>query len=125
MSESDAIALVARYFAAFNMRDWQGAADCVSDDVAHDLPGGAREIGRDKLRLHLAQRARLADETAADIAVMIAPGGGRAAAEFTLRGSVKADGEIVRQTLRAGAFFEIDDGRITRLTEYLAPATPG
>ena len=43
MGRQSAIALLARYYAAFNARDWEGMLDCLSDDVAHDIN---RAVGR-------------------------------------------------------------------------------
>jgi steroid delta-isomerase-like uncharacterized protein len=55
---------------------------------------------------------------------MVAEGGGRAAAEFTVRGTYLATAEGLPEakgqtyTLPAGIFFDIDDGRISRVTTY-------
>ncbi len=63
-------------------------------------------------------------ETVEDLAVFPAPGETRAAAEFFIQGKYLATGdglpEATGQTyrLRVGAFFEIRDGKITRVTNY-------
>ena len=44
-ARTDAIALLARYYAAFNAGDWAGMLDCLSDDVAHDVNQGGRVVG--------------------------------------------------------------------------------
>ena len=83
-----------------------------------------RQIGKKKFRWFNAELARHYDERLADIAIMVAPGGVRAAAEFTVHGSYKATAEGLppangqSYTLPAGIFFEVDDGLITRVTTY-------
>lgn len=126
MSESETRTrqLVERYLAAFNQADAPGMLDCLSEDVAHDINEGGREIGRDTFRQFLAMMARHYREELADIAIMVAPGGNRAAAEFTVHGTYLATAEGLpeangqRYTLPAGIFFDIDDDKISRVTTY-------
>ncbi len=124
MSDASARALIERYFEAFNAGDHERLLACVSDDLAHDADGQGREIGKDKFRWYLGMRARHFRDQVSDLVVMVAPDGTRAAAEFTLRGSYTAtrDGfpEANGQSysILAGAFFEIDDGLMSRVTEY-------
>jgi len=117
MSAADAIALVGRYLDSVNRRDAVAALGCLSEDIAHDLPDGTREIGADALRATLAQRASQTDAQMADIVVMASLDGAHAAAEYTLRQEHEASGR--RAALRAGAFFAIDDGRISRISEHV------
>lgn len=124
MSESEARGLIERYLAAFNASDHEAMLSLVSEDVAFDDEWGERLIGKEKLRWSLGLAARHFREELSDIAVMTAPGGGRAAAEFTLRGTYLATADKLpeargqRYVLPAGMFFEIDDGLITRVTAY-------
>jgi len=124
MSESETHKLVERYLAAFNQADAAGMLDCLSEDVAHDINEGGREIGKDAFRQFLAMMARHYREELSDIAIMVAPGGTRAAAEFTVRGTYLATAEGLpeanghRYTLPAGIFFDIDDDKISRVTTY-------
>ena len=125
MSEADTRDLVVRALTAFNAGDHDTLLDCLSEDIAHDRSDGEREIGREKFRWFLALRSRHFRETAGDIVVMTAPGGVRAAAEFTLDGTYLATAEGLpeangqRYRLSAGLFCEVDDGRISRLTPCL------
>lgn len=113
-------AVVIAFLEAMSVGDRDAALALAADDVIHDKADGTRIIGRDDLRLELARRASHFHETIADIAVMT--GEGRAAAEFTLKGAYvaaepglpKASGQ--RYSLQAGAFFEFDDGRISRFS---------
>ncbi|TKT80310.1 ketosteroid isomerase-related protein [Aquamicrobium sp. LC103] len=124
MSEAETRSLIERYFAAFNASDNEGMLACLSEDVAHDINEGGREIGKDKFRWFLGMMARHYREELSDIVVMTGQGGGRAAAEFTVRGTYLSTAEglppATGQTysLPAGIFFEIDDGLISRVTTY-------
>lgn len=128
MSEADTRDLVVRALTAFNAGDQSALLDCLSEDIAHDRSDGGREIGREKFRWFLALRARHFREEASDIVVMTAPGGVRAAAEFTLEGTYLATAEGLpeangqRYRLTAGFFCEVDDERISRLTLCLNQA---
>lgn len=124
MSETTTAALVRRYLDAFNAGDSESMLSCLSDEVVHDINEGGREIGKEKFRWFLGMMARHYEERLSDIAIMVGEGGGRAAAEFTVRGTYlstaeglpEADGQ--RYSLPAGIFFEIDDDRISRVTTY-------
>lgn len=124
MSEATAKQLIERYFAALNAGDHEAMLACLADDVTHDLADGGREIGKHEFRWALGLRARHFRETVSDIAVMTGEDGGRAAAEFTVRGNYiatrpglpAANGQSY--SLLAGIFFEIDDGVFSRITEY-------
>lgn len=121
---SDAIALIQRYYAAFNAGDWEAMLACLTDDVAHDLNQGAREHGREAFRSFLARMNRSYAERLEKIVVMAAADGTRAAAEYEVHGSYLADDEGLppahgqRYVLPGGAFFELSDGRISRVTNY-------
>ena len=124
MAETETRALIERYLAAFNAGDSDAMLDCLHDDVAHDINQGGREIGKEKFRWFNAGMTRHYEERLADIVVMVAPGGVRAAAEFTVHGKYLATAEGLpaangqSYTLPAGIFFEVDDGLISRVTTY-------
>ncbi len=127
MSDDETLSLVQSFLDALNANDHDAALALVSEDVAHDPFDGEREIGRDRLRWRLGLEARHFDECFADIALMSAPGGVRAAAEFTVRGTYRATAEGLPEatgqnyTLPGGMFFEIDGGEITRISEQRNP----
>jgi steroid delta-isomerase-like uncharacterized protein len=120
----DAIALIERYYAAFNRGDWQAMLDALTDDVAHDTNQGSRETGRDAFHAFLSRMARSYREQLTDIVVMASADGGRAAAEYVVHGEYLADDEGLppahgqRYVLPGGAFFDIRDGKIARVTNY-------
>ncbi|MCK9537888.1 ketosteroid isomerase-related protein [Dokdonella sp.] len=122
MSAQDTTALILAYYAAFNRGDWEGMLACLGEDVAHDLNQGPREIGRDAFRAFLARMQRCYSEQLTDIVVSTTPDGARAAAEYLVQGTYRADDEGLPPArgqgyvLPGGAFFDIRDGRITRVT---------
>lgn len=122
MSEAETRQLIERYLAAFNQRDHEAMLACLSEDVARDTSEGGREIGKEKFRWFLGLVGRHFREEATDIAVMTAPGGVRAAAEFTRDGTYLATMEGLpeargqRYRVSAGLFFEVDEGLISRVT---------
>jgi steroid delta-isomerase-like uncharacterized protein len=116
--------LIEQYYAAFNRGDWQGMLDCLSDDVAHDINQGPRESGRDRFAQFLARMQRSYREQLKDVVVMVSDDGWHAATEYVVHGEYLADDEGLppakgqRYVLPGGAFFDIDSGRITRVTNY-------
>lgn len=128
MSEADTIALVRRYIDAFNAGDRDAMLACLSDDVAHDINQGERQIGKDKFRWFLGMMDRHYRERLEDVVVMAGQGGGRAAAEFTVHGTYLSTAEGLPEAngqtyaLPAGIFFEVDDGLISRVTTYYSLA---
>ena len=124
MSADETRTLIEAYYAAFNAADWDVMLTLLDEDVAHDINQGGREIGREKFRWFLAQMARHYREELSDIAIMVDEGGSRAAAEFTVRGTYLSTAEGLPAangqgySLPAGTFFEIDDGRISRVTTF-------
>jgi steroid delta-isomerase-like uncharacterized protein len=123
-SREDTLALIGRYYAAFNAGDNAGMLACLDEDVAHDINQGARQTGKDAFRAFLAHMDRCYREQLADIVVMASDDGTRAAAEFTVHGTYLADDEglppATGQTyvLPAGAFFAVAEGAITRVSVY-------
>jgi steroid delta-isomerase-like uncharacterized protein len=121
---SDTIALIQRYYDAFNRGDWQAMLDCLTDDVAHDLNQGGREHGREAFRAFLARMQASYREQLQKIVVMASADGLHAAAEYEVHGSYLADDEGLppahgqRYVLPGGAFFDIRDGRISRVSNY-------
>ena len=97
---------------------------CVSDNFRQDINEGGRRGGKEKFAAFIAHMDECYDETLTGLAIMVSPDGSRAAAEFIVNGVYKktddglppANGQEYR--LPAGAFFEISDDEITRVTTY-------
>lgn len=116
--------LLETYYAAFNRADWTGFLNLLTEDVIHDLNQGAREIGREAFAKFMQRMNRCYSEQIADIAIMVSPGGERAAVEFTVLGTYlktdeglpEAQGQKYR--LPGGAFFDVRGGKVARVTNY-------
>ena len=116
--------LVLTYYAAFNRGDWDGMLALLADDVVHDLNQGARETGREAFATFLARMHASYREQLRDIVVLASLDGDRAAAEYVVHGEYHSTDEglppATGQTyvLPGGAFFDIHDDRIARVTNY-------
>ena len=115
--------VITAYYAAFNRGDWDGMCALLSDDVAHDLNQGERQLGREAFRRFLDRMSRSYLERLRDVVVMTSAGG-RAAAEYIVEGEYLTTDEGLppargqRYVLPGGAFFEVEGGRIRRVTNY-------
>lgn len=122
MVNSASSALIQRYYDAFNARDVDGFLDLLSDDVVHDINQGGRETGKAAFAKFLERMNRCYEEKIVDIFIMTNQDGSRAAAEFTVLGVYletddglpAAEGQ--RYALPAGAFFEIENGKVSRIS---------
>jgi len=116
--------LVEAYYAAFNAGDRQAMLALLGEDVVHDLNQGPRETGRAAFAAFMQRMDACYRERLDDVVVMASADGRRAAAEYMVHGQYLGDdaglpparGQTYR--LPGGAFFEIADGRITRVTNY-------
>lgn len=124
MDRADALALLTRYYAAFNAGNWQGMLDCLSDDVAHDINQGETQRGKPAFAAFLAHMERCYRERLEGLVLMASDDGTRGAAEFIVHGEYLATDEGLPEangqtyTLPAGAFFAMAGDRIERVTVY-------
>jgi steroid delta-isomerase-like uncharacterized protein len=124
MAAAETIALIESYYRAFNAGDTGGMLDCLADDVVHDVNQGSRRTGKAAFRDFTAHMERCFAEQLENVTVMATADGTRAAAEFDVLGTYietgtglpPASGQTYR--LAAGAFFEVEGGRIARVTTY-------
>ncbi|MEQ1740682.1 MAG: ketosteroid isomerase-related protein [Methyloglobulus sp.] len=118
------INLIEQYYAAFNGGDMDTFLNLLADDVIHDINQGKREIGKEAFRQFMACMNFNYKEQLVDMVIMATPDGTRAASEFVVLGKyLKSDeglpdakGQEYR--LPAGAFFEVRDGKVARITNY-------
>jgi steroid delta-isomerase-like uncharacterized protein len=116
--------LVAAYYDAFNRGDREGMLALLSDDVAHDVNQGGRETGKAAFAAFMARMDRCYRERLRDIVLMASEDGARAAAEYVVHGEYLADDEGLPPArgqgyvLPGGAFFEVREGRISRISNY-------
>jgi steroid delta-isomerase-like uncharacterized protein len=115
---------IAAYYAAFNAGDAAGMLALVSDDIEHRVNEGGIRMGRAKFAEFCAHMGVSYRETLRDMVIFTTPDGTRAAAEFVVHGEYlqtdpglpEAKGQ--RYILPAGAFFDLKDGKITRVTTF-------
>ena len=96
----------------------------LTDDVIHDINQGQRETGKAAFRAFMDRMNRNYKEQLVDMVIMTSEDGKRAAAEFVVLGEYlvtdeglpEAKGQKYR--LPAGAFFDIRDGKVARITNY-------
>lgn len=118
------VALIERYYAAFNGGDVAAMLACLADDVVHDVNQGGRRQGKVAFADFSRHMARCYAEQLRDIVVMVSEDGARAAAEFVVDGSYLASDAGLPEakgqsySLPAGTFFAVRDGLITRVTTY-------
>jgi len=116
--------LVLAYYAAFNRGDREAMLALLDEDVVHDLNQGPREVGRAAFADFMARMDRCYREQLRDIVVMATADGSRLAAEYVVHGEYLADDDGLppargqRYVLPGGAFFEVADGRIARVSNY-------
>lgn len=114
--------LIHAYYRAFNSGDREALLALLHPEVVHEINEGGAEVGIPAFRAFLARMDRSYRETAEDLVVFAGDRPGRLAAEFFIRGSYlrtdeglpEARGQEYR--LRVGAFFEIRDGKVARVT---------
>lgn len=115
-------ATIKTYFDAFNAGDVQGMLDCLSDDFAHHVNEGDIRLGKQAFAEFCAHMNRCYRENLTDMVIFDAMNGTRAAAEFTVNGTyLETDGDLPKANgqsyrLPAGSFFDLKDGKITRVT---------
>ena len=124
MNQQNTINLVENYYAAFNGGDMDTFLNLLTDDVIHDINQGKREIGKEAFTQFMACMNFNYKEQLVDMVVMASANGQRAAAEFVVLGEYiqtdeglpTANGQ--KYKLPAGAFFEIRDNKVARITNY-------
>lgn len=124
MSASQSRKLVRAYYQAFNKGDAEGMLACLADDVAHHVNQGGIRNGKAKFREFNGHMSRCYKEKLKDIVIMVGRAGKRVAAEFVVHGKYLATDEGLppakgqKYVLPGATFFEIADGKITRVTTY-------
>ena len=124
MTRTDAIALIRRYYDAFNAGDADGMLACLTDDIEHRVNEGAHRIGKEKFAEFCGHMGVSYREVLRDIVIFVSDDGARAAAEFVVHGEyLKTDPGLPeargqRYVLPAGAFFTLRDGKISRVTTF-------
>ena len=121
---SAAESLIRHYYETFNTGDREAMLALLTEDVVHDINQGGGESGRDRFREFLQRMDRCYREQVEQLVVMADETGTRGAAEFYIRGEYVATDEGLPEAagqtywLRVGAFFDLRDGKVARVTNY-------
>ena len=124
MPRAQTLALIQRYYDAFNAGDAAGMLACLTDDIEHRVNEGAHRIGKEKFAEFCSHMGVSYREQLKDMVVFANDAGDRAAAEFVVHGEyLKTDPGLPeakgqRYILPAGGFFEVKGGRIARITTF-------
>lgn len=117
-------ATIEAYYAAFNAGDAQGMLACVTDDIEHRVNEGAIRFGKEKFAEFCSHMGVSYREELKDMVIFVNEDASRGAAEFVVHGEYlqtdpglpEAKGQ--RYILPAGAFFDLKDGKIARVTTF-------
>ena len=118
------VKLITDYYAAFNAGDMDTFLSLLTDDVIHDINQGHREIGKDAFARFMQRMNKHYREQLKDIVVMSHSEGKRGAAEFVVYGEYLSTDDGLpeacgqRYILPAGAFFEIRNNKVARISNY-------
>lgn len=124
MSRMETEALIHEYYRKFNDRDVDNFLNLLAENVVHDVNQGERQLGRDAFAAFMNRMSRCYREQLDQITVMSSADGRHAAAEFFVSGDYlvtdaglpEAKGQTYH--LPGGAFFEVCDGKIARVSNY-------
>jgi steroid delta-isomerase-like uncharacterized protein len=124
MTRAATLALIRRYYDAFNAGDGPGMLACLTEDVEHRVNEGGYRIGKAKFAEFCGHMGVSYREQLQDLVFFATDDGLRGAAEFVVHGEYlqtdpglpEAKGQ--RYILPAGGFFEIRDGLISRITTF-------
>jgi steroid delta-isomerase-like uncharacterized protein len=116
--------IIEKYYAAFNAHNTAAMLECLTEDVQHEISQGGTELGKAAFAAFMGHMDECYSEQVLDLVLLQNPDGTRAAAEFRLEGRyLKTDGAFPEAkgqtyTLRVGAFFEVRDGKIARVSNH-------
>jgi steroid delta-isomerase-like uncharacterized protein len=114
--------IVKAYYEYFNQKNYEGMFSLVSADIRHEVNQGEVRLGIEKYREFVHSMDVAYDETLTQLVYLANEEGTRFACEFVVNGIYKQGDEPPAHNqpyvLPAGAFLEIQDGKITRVTTY-------
>lgn len=116
--------LVKEYYACFNRKDWAGMLALLDENIRHEVNQGDARVGLPLYEQFLQHMDETYEEELTEMVFMSEPTGARIACEFIVHGTYKKSEEGLpparnqRYTLPAGAFLEVKNGKIARVTTY-------
>ncbi|GGO35833.1 hypothetical protein GCM10010991_28760 [Gemmobacter aquaticus] len=117
-------ATIEAYYAAFNAGDANGMLACLTDDIEHRVNEGGVRRGKELFAEFCSHMGVSYREQLKDMVIFANDEGTRGAAEFVVHGEYLMTDpglpEARGQTyiLPAGAFFDLRDGKISRVTTF-------
>ncbi|MFY7828736.1 MAG: ketosteroid isomerase-related protein [Flectobacillus sp.] len=118
------VEIVKAYYNCFNQKDWNGMLNLLDEDIRHESNQGDVRIGKEKFTEFLQKMDVSYEETLTDMVFLSEESGTRVAVEFVVNGIYKKGEEGLPEAhgqtyvLPAGAFLEINKGKISRVTTY-------
>ena len=112
------------YYAAFNAGDAVGMLACLTDDIEHRVNEGGIRRGKELFAEFCSHMGVSYRETLKDMVIFVNEDATRGAAEFVVHGEyLKTDPGLPeakgqKYILPAGAFFDLRDGKIARVTTF-------
>lgn len=116
--------IIRAYYDAFNRQDMAAFLALLDENVVHDINQGERQVGKAAFATFMAHMNRCYKEELTDMVIMTSEDGSRGAAEFVVNGAYLATDEGLPEAkgqtykLPAGAFFEVNGDKVTRVTNY-------
>lgn len=123
-SREETVTLISRYYDIFNQGDRETFLSLLDEEVQHDINQGGTEVGLAAFRIFLQRMDRCYREQVEELQVFASDNGDRAAAEFYINGTYLTTDDGLppaigqKYRLRVGAFFQIRQGKISRVTNY-------
>ena len=118
------VELLQQYYDAFNRQDMEAFLNLLTEDVVHDINQGGRDVGKAVFAAFMDRMNAHYREQIVDLSISSNEDGSRAAVEFRVLGEYVSTDEGLPEAngqtydLPAGAFFEIRDGKVARITNY-------
>lgn len=124
MNSTTTLALVQKYYEAFNQQNVELMLQCLHPQVEHDINEGSTEIGLDQFRRFLYRMNEHYQENLTNIHVMVDESGQHASAHFFVNGRyLQTDGTLPqargqKYKIPALGYFEIQEGKIKRVSTF-------
>lgn len=120
----NSLQIVRDYYSAFNSKNWQKMIDLLHPEVKHEANQGDTRVGKELFTQFLAHMEKCYDEQLTDMVFFSEETNSRVAVEFVVNGIYKStDSDLPeakgqKYVLPAGAFLEVKEGLISRVTTY-------
>jgi len=116
--------IIHQYYNSFNDRDLSKFMDLLHEEVVHDINQGESQIGKNNFFTFIERMDHCYQEKIKNLIIMTSEDGRHAATEYLVDGVYVAtdpglpSAKNQSYSLAGGAFFEIKDGKILRVTNY-------